>query len=650
MDSWQLRGSLVQLPKSFEVDLKKFRVLRFADVPENLRDALKTVDQRLKHVCEDRNGDSFMLEMYGPSYWILWPLKSFVSTNLLPSQQLNDDNGQNKQHGAGDWSKLQFKDLLNIWREVKCTNTSKPSIHLEMEAPDVTKKSRSNIDHVDPKAYLETKYYESLFFINMPLAYFVKSNLSRLKNICKNNSSDSASMIYQTSLLELILRINEFDRRHAEAGLLRDEIDNRILTEKRKALLNKYCVSNQQALFHDLSLILKMREIKLQILIILEEIHINNLDYNFINYEDRYESKMKKRSMNITKKMSLSKHKSVKQSSEDKEPTLDYCEQLDLYLDKLCIQDILLESEPVKPNTEGNIIEEYKKNLMNKNKECSSTGFANFVLIPYYSKKAPNAVQFIIKKLKGPSLRSRRFKNKSVLQKNLQSLSSENIENNTGLRTPSILSSTPSSPRTGASHGTSRRNSIGNAQPEFLNSRTNSNFNSFFEDEPNTLRKPSFISRTASDLTMNHLQKRQLPVTDFSFQISLSKLSTNELNSARSLGPSSVTQTAGSQNSFRRVGRRKENQPVEIIESKVQETHFQEHAVQVESTPLVKSTKITPRKRAKLLNIVESPMNNIDGSQSTSTLESSNVILGTQNDTKEKVVSKKTIRRRLFAP
>ena len=50
------------------------------------------------------------------------------------------------------------------------------------------------------------------------------------------------------------------------------------------------------------------------------------------------------------------------------------------------------------------------KRILDKNDEASVVGFVNYTLIPYYNRKAPNTIKFIIQKLKGPSMRKQPLK------------------------------------------------------------------------------------------------------------------------------------------------------------------------------------------------------------------------------------------------
>lgn len=104
---------------------------------------------------------------------------------------------------------------------------------------------------------------------------------------------------------------------------------------------------------------------------LLEIIGLNDLDWNFRDFEKKYKLKLKKRSLNLTKKGLVRRRSKKKTSEKDKgieriTTSLDYCEQLDLYLDRACILDILLSSETPNPDAieaSNGTIQEHKKNI-----------------------------------------------------------------------------------------------------------------------------------------------------------------------------------------------------------------------------------------------------------------------------------------------
>ncbi|GAV53336.1 hypothetical protein ZYGR_0AI06200 [Zygosaccharomyces rouxii] len=649
MSSWRLVASVRNLPSSLRLELDGAQVNSYEEYVPNVISESRANKIGLKHLIH--NVDKYyLLERYGNGFWIRYDV---IQIDL---QEFGDEFTGNEHlinwAAIKEWNLLGFKDLLPLWKEDYMSRSAiQQALDLEMKPPG-EEKSHNEVIKLDPATFLETKYYDSLFNIHLPLAYFVKSTLSRLKNAC--NVTFGKENAYLSIILGSLKRIDEFDRRHADGGLVIKDVGP-IAAEKRQSCLEKFGVKKngedtddnhgQPSSMEELPGILKIREIKLQIIILLETIAHHQLDSNFENFESRYRSKLKRRSLNLTKLRALpmkSKLNRRKQPNSSINPAeqLDYCEQLDLYLDKICILDILLASEPAVPEDENiDTIQEHKKNLLNKHKESSSVGFINYVLVPYFAKKVPNAVRFTIQKLKGPSLRSRKTSERNIPEKSASSLADAKHES------VSRLSSTPSSPQPSAVTPWQKHNT---ANQELLNTRTGSNASALFESGSSLLKKPAFISRTKSDLTMNLMRKRQLSVTDLS-----SNDRPTAANDDKSYGER-IRLLTQSQKSFRRVGIRKGERELPDPKAGKEETE----AVQVMGTPLVKMSEGTPSKRAKLHNIVESPVDarsSVQQSTAIENLQSTPIVYGTPQQNNEPVQpninkSRKNIKRRLFAP
>lgn len=658
MKEWEVLATIKHLPKSLSVDLNHPQVSKYDDAPEEILSHEQSKDHRLKYILRDPKGRHFILEKYGKSFWASWKVIT-LDYDDVHSEQSQDKSASDKNDTTREWNQLQLRDLLSLWIDRKSFHLPDKPIQLNMQVPRKLRPGNSRHDgnSIDPKTYLETKYYESLFFLNSPFAYFVKSYLSRLKNMCTVLPSEEGTEAYRSTLLKMLLGIKAFDERHEDNALLKNELENTIASARRDASLNKYNSlgdeNRQNTFYKDLSTIFKAREIKLQVIILLETIYLEDLDSQFKDYESRYQLRLKRRSMNVTKMRVLParsrKKKSTPHDELEKESAIDHCELLDLYLDKLCILDILLASEPSKPSADENVLQEHKKNMLNKNKETSSIGFTNYVLIPYFSRKVPNTVRFIIHKLKGPNLRSKKLsekRNTPFVPTGSLADNDDMIDTKYSSQSSSKFSSTPASPQAKISSVSLKNDATGTLTPELLNSRINPNLNVFFEANMSYLKKPSFISRTSSDLTMNHLQKRQLSVTEFASQ----KLTLAEKTQpAKFQGCIPAKESSQFQQSFRRVGKRKNNEEtIERSHSCVMDCD-QKDNIQVIGTPLVKKREDSLRKREHLHNIVESPV----GSNSLPAeveKDSSQDGLVSEATTAKKLTSKRNIRRRLFAP
>lgn len=665
METWEVIASVKEATKGLDLSLDHPLIIKSEDVPSNILQLLQQKNRRqLKHICMKSRKEYFLLEEYGPGFWVKWPYNYFNGYSL-PERRTEVvttvERERAKRETLKTWDELKFKELLHLWSEEpkgSCKLEKDKDLKLDMNPPDMKGESKVNDYYSDPKEYIESKYYDALFSIHTPLAYFVKSNLVRLKNTCRTKyGSDSYKIAYQAMLQKFLLSIVQFKDRH-DNRLLLEPFSSPIADEKRKNCLTKFVIQDENknsSTIADLCVVLKSREIKLQILLLLEIIGLNDLDWNFRDFEEKYKLKLKKRSLNLTKKGLVRRRSKKKTSEKDKgieriTTSLDYCEQLDLYLDRACILDILLSSETPNPDAieaSNGTIQEHKKNILDKSKEASLFGFINYVLIPYFNKKVPHAVEFIIQKLKGPSMRPKRALKKVNDSTNVSSPNTVETYNrlSTSQRASrsSIINSVPSSPalrRVDANLFS--RKSIASPTPELLNSRTNSNLNEFLESETRSLKRPSQLGRTKSDLTMNHLQKRQFSVSDLS-TTRVPNSSTITLKTPFSHSTINAYKTMN--NSFRRVGKRKDiNETIRLHERVDSEEN-----VQVQATPAVKKRTVTPNKKAQLQSIIESPLNFKDDDTHEGRKNTSNITSTPTNKPPENS-SKRRVRRRLFAP
>lgn len=644
MEGWQLLESIQRLPRTITIDFTHPTAVQSTELrPESL-EAIERYEATFKHVFRDQAGNDYLLERYGSKYCIYWPASGFISSDLRrlptqPSKAINNIASKN-------WNTLRFDDILSLWSEDPEVRSLSAPIRLNMQVSENSAhRSRGN-QNVQPKDYLLTKYYESLFFIHLPLAYFLKSNLERLKSMYKSTSTQDNGQAYRRCLTDMLLENRQFDKRHEDDNIVKSELPHAIAMRKRKACLEKFGIAAQGETYqedkNDLCLVLRVREIKLQIILLLESVYSDNLDSTFKDFDARYRGRLKARSLNLTRLIPRRSRRERSSSPEkhETEGEFDCCEQLDLYLDKLCILDILLASEPANTNTDLNPIREHKKNMLSKNKEASSVGFANYVLVPHFTSRTPYALRFIIRKLKGPSLRNRKPSQRKEMS--LETNGSSAGQTAQSSVTPSTLSLLPQASSEASSPGSSIAPSHGRAfTTELSDLRSNSSMDEFLETNTVFRRNPSLISRTSSDLTMNHLQRRQLSVTEFTPHRTASASKDSKSSKNGPFGGAFLPQQ-----SFRRVGKRKD---MHQISRSVSTTAIDNEVdlVQVMGTPL-KRDETAAKKRAKLHNIVESPVNTIKG---TADIEAT----PEQKTHPEEIPSQqgptnKRVRRKLFAP
>lgn len=320
----------------------------------------------------------------------------------------------------------------------------------------------------DPLKFLFSRYFNILYSLHTPLSYFPKTALSRFKNLCDNDVGKMNSILQR-----LYLPIVELDIRHdGKYGILK-LIDTPSLTQNSLDSKEKCELENQQEFIkkHDsliaavktkerydsksmsnkkdetspitdvsieekivtLVLELKIREAQLQILILLELLELREiseakfLEENQLKQEKEL-SKLKKQS-----KRSLVRKKNGKESKKIiptflgmgigmndaktdskliiKAPQTTQIDNFSLYnsmntlVDRMGIWDTLLGKS-------------------SGDKNDSSFGFLAYVLIPYYNRKLPITIKYIIDKFK--SLNPKLVKHSSKRSKSQSEKSGKN--------------------------------------------------------------------------------------------------------------------------------------------------------------------------------------------------------------------------------
>ncbi|AET38023.1 Sld3p Ecym_2277 [Eremothecium cymbalariae DBVPG len=606
-------SSFLKVPKNLIFREGDPLLLDSKDIPSCILDKIYDANVVVNHLIKLAKGHWGLLERYYSDQWLLWRLEP-PTEDLQHDQPLLDhhQNSQYKIKTIDEWCRIDIPDLIGFWKEDQYTgHDANEYVGLDfiISPPDKILSSRdtSTLAEVsqDPIQYLNKKYYETLFQLGVPLALFVKSKLSRLKNICKNKQAN----LYRDVLSIMILDLAEFGGRHdaEHQGLLIYELPSYAAELREKYIINQFHIHNlrdnkgQASYVKDLIMILKARELKLQIILLLEIISLEKMDACFKDFELKYRSNLDKRSLEVTKANPMfRRRRKENQHKATKKKKLDLCEQLDILLDKLTIADILLTTEPrihideekKQDQTPQEKILELKRNMLNKGKEVSSLGFISYVLVPYWSKRTPNVVAFIIKKIKGPSLQKN-------LPSSTRSSSLPSEEPSIASRRSSLSSTTnsscPSSPKT-----TQLKIASGSSAVNLLNSRTSSNLVEFLESDNSLGKRPS-LSRTNSDLSLNRLQKRQLPASDLaSMNILRNQVSFDGTSSFTSVyGRYKSTARAVTQ-SFRRVGKRKLQPMTE--DKPVDETRYD---IQVTATPIKEAKSSKPVDR---LQVIESPV------------------------------------------
>ncbi|SCU77974.1 LADA_0A03136g1_1 [Lachancea dasiensis] len=576
----------------------------------------------------------FVLEHYVDGYWLLWKLKDVPLdfSNSLDRRAITTSSSSSRISSTlSNWFDLQIPDLLDLWKEDRQLHSARdPDVLGELDmGPRNKRLLRGNrkgaIDNSnqDPRIYLQRKYYETVFSFHIPLAYFVKSNLPRTKVMTQDQEQLGSSSMYQRLLADFLLTVDEFDARHKD-NIMETDLNSEICSEVRQNCLNKVgdlIVSGGPTVLSNLLLVYKVRELRLQIIILIELIVSSSMDANLANFEERYGDRLQKRAKKVANKGLSSKLRRKKAHKTSRTLSLDYCEQLDIYLDKLSIIDMMLVNDisikKIEPNNNDaakSAIERSQgliRSMANPGQESSSYGFTTYVLLPYYRKRAPHAVSFVSKRLKSP-----RFHHSSKIEKK-QALgaSSENLrEAYTGHVPPNSpppeshanITPLPASPQASDQCRTSgkiHKRTVLSQRPPTLISRSNSQLSDILEFESGHIKKHTTVGRGNSDLILNKLQRRQLPanelvIPDGKVTVNRSKSELSGLRESSIQEP--VLDRSMTSGTFQRMRRRR------IEPRKVKSTLEINGPVQVEATPHAKKVMdnafIIPNRQ-----IVESP-------------------------------------------
>ncbi|CCK70903.1 Sld3p KNAG_0F02380 [Huiozyma naganishii CBS 8797] len=638
MEEWVVIGMVSRLRNDVVASLANPKILQKQLLSNKTQRMLDESLFHSKYLLRDAQNDLyFLLEQYNPTFCLLYEISRVIAGNIhtVPNSRSSHSFVTEERR---NYHNIEPSRLVKLWHEDLTVHNEMVLDELDMTPPNCIKPAKIERRYLpasdDPHNYIQAKYYDILFSFQTPLVYFVKSNLPRLKNMCKAAFGQPYVNHYQNLILELLLCIPKFDERYNKTAILTSDyvIDNKHGLVQRDDCLKKYGLNNvseNKDVFDDVIKLMKAREIKLQLILLLELIHINKLDTNFTNFEKVSKSRFKKRSINVMRGRGVPltrkrKNKAKKKEEESKqnnyisEAVTDYCEQLDIYVDKLAIVELLIEAEVSSEQvaTEDRTdLQELKKNIVTRSNEASSVGFTSYILVPYFNKAVPNTVKFIMKKFKGPSLTKRHIPE--------QQSSSQKLDSSLVTKSPpSVGSGLNPASRRNSTYSLSRKSSTASvlslsSRPALerhvtltsltsdlleLNSTT-SNLKEFLEAENQTIRNPSLLSRTKSDIVMNNLQKRQLPVT--SVKGVPSKHSQHTSTTAAS--SNGRLSTAKAESSFRRVGKRK------VVASNGIDPHASDQNVnvlEVIATPLKCNNVAQRKKNEYMLNsIVESPPN-----------------------------------------
>lgn len=625
-NQWILISSFLKLPSEVELNRNATCIIKLeGSLFEKASSQLGNTSILLKHLLRNQN-KWCVIERYFQDHWVQWMLDKQPDERLLGHNKPNYKEQNATDYPAktlNEWCNQDIHDILPYIREEKMQvpdGELYEELPLDMHPPSLVcamKFSRLSSSYESHKAvsYLQEKYFEALFGFNIPLTHFVKSKLPRVAVLCKQDEVN-----YLELLKELVVDIPAFDTRHdsKHMGLLyfddlpKNVKDFRAIAAKEFAGIHLEKPGKSKGILKDLCNLLKIKDIKLQIILILELIRENNWDRHVNEFESNYENEIRENSINLRAVSSRFKRQKPNQRNSSQpceRNALSYFKQLDILFDKLRIVEALFSMELSLQADNPSInssVHAYKISIISPNKEDSIRGFVKYILIPFWYKKLPNTVNFVANKIKGPDLTSRTGPIEGKAQP--QTSGSFSLEGNgnssyTSVQFPKLLHSSQA--------------------PPLLRTRTSSNLTEFLDDGSNKKRS-TVASRSDSDVKLNHLQRRQMSIQDLSLDDAIKKRQQfiEDLSTSKSIvvNGKSVTFAQGRSQSFQRISRQKSeplNEP-SISEEKEAQVHVTAtpaktdertklHPILVASPVIVGSNSIEPSySRSKIQNVEKS--------------------------------------------
>ncbi|KAG7665735.1 uncharacterized protein J8A68_000755 [[Candida] subhashii] len=284
-------------------------------------------------------------------------------------------------------------------------------------------------DGSDPVEFIESRYYSTLYSLNNPLSYFPKTAISRLRILCDENEERICEV-----LSGMILSISDLDLRHGGSnGVLKlldkDIVDQRHILKSRFEIENqtrfiemhqelldnlnsdpstefknanqeskdKKEVSNHEK-FQRLIFDLKVREAQLQILVIFELMHAWNLNETEFLLENQAQ---KQRELKARQKQA--KSNLIRKRKRKIVPTF-----LGMGIDVKTDNGTLDTNNVPSRSLDQYTVYSTLNTLVDRmglwdtlsGKADSSYGFMAYVFVPYYNKKLPELVKYVIDNMK----------------------------------------------------------------------------------------------------------------------------------------------------------------------------------------------------------------------------------------------------------
>ncbi|KAH3681126.1 hypothetical protein WICPIJ_007901 [Wickerhamomyces pijperi] len=343
-------------------------------------------------------------------------------------------------------STLDKPTLNTAWKEKSDTSVKHNDFKLSMTPPNLLNNSPEK-EHQTPFEYFGDKYYENLYELNIPLTYFVKSSFTRLFNMCGKDR-----LKYSGVLKRFVITEEAYLQRH---DLQRNGVMNQSLTkttselkyqgkfiERHFNLLDLHEKFTNPAMI-DILRFFEVKELQLQILVVMEIIFVEKLDrlelFDERARREKQSKQKKKKSIKLGKMKNFQKvlipslatsksniqdsnSSSLRMSSPPIFETIDYNLHLEELLEKSLYAGQILGRRPVGFNDLTDGTASSGATASNSDDNSSSTNpikldkFINRIAVPFFDKKCPNTLRFIISKIKGTDREasSGRVRTKSV--------------------------------------------------------------------------------------------------------------------------------------------------------------------------------------------------------------------------------------------
>lgn len=292
--------------------------------------------------------------------WMLGRLSSNVSVKDVKSLA-NVSEAPLSRH------EVQLSNMLQSWSLEPNWEIKDCRMKLDMKFKEEKQLS--------PVEELKTRYLDTLYS-QAPLSYFAKSTLSRHRAICRAQSEKNGKVDYReglsTSLKTLIIDFNILDNKYAHK-----------LAHEEQTRYDSFVSDIPQSKIKDTHESLKIREVQLQIIILLE----------LMATSDSSDQLPAVKAPPKPSRPALVRRKKSQKQSETKSDApaqlLSYSTQADILFDRLCIHQAIDGQVNIQPNS-------------NDNKPLDKIlEFCMEVILPFYGNRVPVFAKSMVKKAKG---------------------------------------------------------------------------------------------------------------------------------------------------------------------------------------------------------------------------------------------------------